>query len=174
MDSTMDALTKQAYATPAVRANLVNSGMISLYCDYSGSEQHAHAVACTFVFNRSLRVQAKRLEYDYALGSDYGELQAIYFSLEWLARALTEEQLRPTPKSAVVFTDCQAIERLLAKAYFADVRYAVVRNDIHAILERLGTLHPDIEIRIKHMHRHKTNNALHRMAHNAARKCIGK
>ncbi|SDW20852.1 hypothetical protein [Paenibacillus sp. CF384] len=174
MDSTMDALIKHAYATPAVRANLVNSGMISLYCDYSGSEQHVHAVACTFVFNRTLRVQAKRLEYDHVLGSDYGELQAIYFSLEWLARALTEEQLHPMPKSAVVWTDCHAIERLLTKASFADARYAVVRDAIHAILERLRAEHPDVEILIKHMHRHKTNNALHRMAHNAARKCIGK
>ncbi|RAP76082.1 hypothetical protein [Paenibacillus montanisoli] len=176
IDTTIDALTKQAYATPAVRASLVHSGMMSLYCDYSGSEQHLHGVACAVVFNRSVRVHANRLEHDYSLGSDYGELLAIRFSLELLANELANGrlQLSPAPRCAVIFTDCRSASRLLAKCDFADSSYANACNEIHILLERLKLAYPHFDVAIRYMHHRKAGNALHRMAHNAARACIGK
>ncbi|WP_308639407.1 hypothetical protein [Paenibacillus silvisoli] len=182
MNTTFDALIKQAYAKPAVRAHLVHSGMMSLYCDFSGTERHIHGVACAIVFNRTVRVQAARLEHPYSLGSDYGELQAIRFSLELLASELAEERPnQAAPRSAAVFTDCRNASRLLAERDFAasadaasfsdDSRYDDACQAIRAQLEQLKLDHPRMSFSINYLHRGKEGNALHRMAHNAARAC---
>ena len=109
---TMDTLIKQAYAFPPTRANIVNKGMISLYCDYSGyAKQNAHGIACCFVYNRTINVTAKRLQLDNDRGSDYGELLAIVYSLGLLTKALLEHQVDPLPAFAVIFTDCHCVGR---------------------------------------------------------------
>ena len=41
-------------------------------------------------------------------------------------------------------------------------------------LQNLKTMFPELQVRVKYIGKHKKNNLLHRMAHNAARKAIGK
>ncbi|MBB3070763.1 hypothetical protein FHS14_003765 [Paenibacillus baekrokdamisoli] len=171
----METLMKQAYAAPPIRANILNKGMISLYCDYSGyAEQNAHGVACCFVYNRTISVTSKKLNPKYDGGSDYGELLAIVFSLELLTKALMEHQLNSIPKFATIFTDCHCIAKILSKEYFDKQFYEDVRNEILASLDDLQNMFPEIQVKVKYISKHKKNNALHRMAHNAARKAIGK
>ncbi|MFC5653573.1 hypothetical protein ACFPYJ_31525 [Paenibacillus solisilvae] len=175
MDNNMDKLIMQAYATPPVRANIVNKGMISLYCDYSGcTDQNAHGVACCFVYNRTILVRAKNLNQHYDGGSDFGELQAIVFSLQILTEALIAHQMSTVPKFAVVFTDCHGITKILAKTIFHNPYYEEVRNEILASLSGLQAMFPEIQVRVTYISNHKKNNPLHKMAHNAARKSIGK
>lgn len=175
MDTTIDTLMKQAYAFPPTRANIVNKGMISLYCDYSGYvKQNAHGVACCFVYNRTINVTAKRLQLDYDRGSDYGELVAVVYSLELLTKALNEHQANTMPAFAVIFTDCHCIAKILSKPYFESPYYEEVRNEMMTSLQNLKTMFPELQVRVKYIGKHKKNNLLHRMAHNAARKAIGK
>lgn len=171
MDFTLNTLLKRAYATPSLRQNICNKGMIYLYCDYSGQvEQMECGVACCFVYNRSISVTAEKRLVMHAGGSNYGELLAIHYSLNVLNQALEEYR----PKFAILYTDCSCIGRLLLNSSLAKPLYGEVRNDILCSLNDLRVRFPEVEVQIKYISKHKKNNALHRMAHNAARKAIGK
>ncbi|WP_054028000.1 RNase H family protein [Bacillus sp. FJAT-28004] len=166
MDSTMDVLIKKAYANPGLRQNIVNKGMICLYCDYSGFvAQNNHGAGCCFVFNRTIRVTAQKIRIEHDEGSNYGELLAVIYSLEILSTALMEYQ----PKLAIIFTDCSQITKILSKNYFSQSHYEKARDEILASLQHLKVMYPEVEVQIKYMSKHKKNNSLHRLAHNAAR-----
>jgi ribonuclease HI len=176
MSSATDLLIKKAYATPPLRGNIVNKGLISLYCDYSGEpKQGTHGVACCYVHNRTIRVTAKKLDVN-DHGSEYGELLAIIYSLEILAEALMELSSEPitSPKLAAVLTDCHFIERILTSTSIEKPLVESSRDQILTSLQHLHSLHPTIRITIRCIGKHKKNNALHRLAHNAARQAIGK
>ncbi|MGG1637860.1 RNase H family protein [Paenibacillus sp. NRS-1760] len=166
MDTTTELLIKRAYANPRLRQNIVNKSMICLYCDYSGFvAQNNHGAACCFVFNRTIRVTAKKIMMEYIEGSNYGELLAVRYSLEILASALTEYE----PKFAIIYTDCSQIANILSKDYFSHSHYKDARDEILAVLHHLNNMYPNVHIQIKYISKHKKNNTLHRLAHNAAR-----
>jgi hypothetical protein len=166
VDSNKDLLIKKAYANPRLRQNILNSGTMYLYCDYAGfSAQHEYGVACCFVYNRSVHVTAKRILLEHDEGSNYGELLAIQYSLDILAKALIEHQ----PKQASIFTDCSRIVPILSRDYFSNPFYENARAEIVASLYHLKKMFPEVEVKIKYMSKHKKNNPLHRLAHNAAR-----
>lgn len=174
MNSTQNRLVKQAYTTPSLRASIVNRGMITLYCDYSGNiGANTHGVACCMVHNREISVSAKKLQMK-DLGSDYGELLAIRYSLEILTNTLSEHQENIPPKVAIVLTDCHCIARILSSKAILNKSYATLRNTILASLDNLHNKFPDIQVKITHLRNYKKINALHRLAHNAARSAIGK
>ena len=109
----------------------MNTGMISLYCDYSGyAKQNAQGVPCCFVYNRTINVTAKRLQLDYDRGSDFGELLAIVYSLELLTEAEMEHPANPLPAFAVIFTGCRCIAKILSKTYFERPYYEEEEMDI--------------------------------------------
>lgn len=172
MEFTLQALIKRAYAAPCLRQNIYNKGMIHLYCDYSGHEKRTDCgIACCLVYNRTIQVSAEKIRFEPIGDSVYGELLAITYSLEILGEALTEHR----PKIAIVFTDCSCIARLLSKDQFSKPSYEEITNQITVTLTKLQIRFPDVEVRVKVMNsKHKRNNALHRMAHVAARKVIGK
>lgn len=175
MDSTMDVLIKRAYATPSLRANIVNKGKIYIYCDYSGySEQNAHGVACCYVYNRKISVTSKQLQIESDRGSNYGELLAIVYSIEILTKALQESHENHNPKFAILLTDCNCIAKILSRKSLHKQSYERVINDILSSLNDFQIRFPEIRIIVKYISKHKKNNALHRMAHNAARKAIGR
>lgn len=167
MDLTKDLLIKKAFAVPALRQNIVNKGTMFLYCDYAGfASRSAYGAACCTVYNRTVHVIAKKLTIQQDQGSNYGEMMAILLSLETLAAAL----LKCQPRSAVIYTDCRRISRLLVQNYFAHPYDEEGRDELLARLAHLHRLFPDVEIQIKYMSKHKKNNYLHRLAHHAARK----
>ncbi len=142
MDYTKDLLIKKAYAKPSLRQNIVNKGMICLYCDYSGfAAQNNYGIACCFVYNRTINVTAKKLQIEQDGGSNYGELQAIVYSLEILAEALTEHQ----PKLAIIFTDCSSIAKILSKPYFSHPYYEHARYEILASIHHLKNRFPELK-----------------------------
>ncbi|MUT66150.1 hypothetical protein GOM71_09435 [Paenibacillus sp. NEAU-GSW1] len=164
-----DKLIKQAYTVTSIRQNIINTGQISLYCDYAGfASLNKYGVACCLVHNRSISVTAKQLHNTEDFGSIYGELQAIAFSLELLAQALQQQQ----PKIAVIYTDCSTIDLILAKDYFADLRCQTLRDEIQQTIQELKLSRPEVTVIIRYISRHKKNNALHQMAHHAARASI--
>lgn len=176
LNSTTDKLIEKAYATPPLRGNIVNKGLISLYCDYSGEPlQRAHGVACCYVHNRTIRVTARKLDVN-DHGSEYGELLAIIYSLEILSEALLQLKSTSmnTPKLAVILTDCHFIERILSCTYIEKPPVETARDQIMSSLQLLHSLHPTILITVRCIGKHKKNNALHQIAHNAARQAIGK
>jgi len=171
MDFTFPTLIKRAYATPSLRQNIFNKGMIYLYCDYSGDDVHKDCgLACCFVYNKTIHVIAKKITFEHRGDSVYGELLAIAYSLESLGEALSEHR----PKSVVLFTDCSCIARLLLRSHFTKLFYEEIRNQITTSLDELKIRFPEVEVRVKYISKHKKNNALHKMAHIAARKVIGK
>ncbi|OBZ16714.1 MULTISPECIES: hypothetical protein [Bacillales] len=166
MASTNHILINKAYATPSLRQNILNKGMICLYCDYSGFvSKNGFGVGCCFVHNRTIQVTARKLYLVQDEGSDYGELLAILYSLEILTRALTEHQ----PKHAFIFTDCSRIEHFLSRNAFLNPHYEKARSEVLASMHHLKTMFPEVRVEIKYMSKHKQNNPLHRLAHNAAR-----
>lgn len=171
MDSTQDLLIKKAYTSPSLRQNILNKGMICLYCDYSGFvAQNNYGIACCFVYNRTISITAKKLLIEHDVGSIYGELQAIVYSLEILAKALNEHQ----PKLAILFTDCSCIAKILSKHDFSHPYYENARYEILASMSNLKMMFPEVEVRVKYISNHKKDNVLHRMAHNAARQAATK
>jgi len=166
VDSTKDLLIKKAYANPRLRQNIVNKSMISLYCDYAGFvAQNKHGAACCLVFNKTIHVSAKKLDLERNMGSNYGELLAIIYSLDLLSSALGEHQ----PKQAMIFTDCSQIAKILSKDYFSHLHDEHAKDTILASLQHLKAAYPEIGVQIKYISKHKKNNTLHRLAHNAAR-----
>lgn len=166
MNTTEDLLIKKAYANPSLRQNILNKGMIFLYCDYAGFvKQNHYGVACCMVYNRTINVSAKKFLIEQDRGSNYGELLAIVYSLEILAKALSEHQ----PKAAIIFTDCSSISRILSEDHFSHPYYENVRDEILSSLTNLKNRFPNVEILVKYISKHKKNNHLHRMAHNASR-----
>ncbi|WP_169083229.1 hypothetical protein [Paenibacillus sp. PL91] len=166
MDSIKDLLIKKAYDNPSLRQNILNKGMICLYCDYAGFiAQNVYGVACCFVYNRTVQVTAKKLLLEHDEGSNYGELLAILYSIEILTKALKEHQ----PKLAFIFTDCSRIDHILSRDRLPNLYYENARVEILASLHRLNMMFPEIEVKVKYMSKHKKNNPLHRLAHNAAR-----
>ncbi|MGO4539270.1 hypothetical protein [Paenibacillus sp. 2TAB19] len=166
MDANKDRLIKKALASPSLRQHIVNKGTMFLYCDYAGfAARNDYGAACCAVYSRTVMISSKKLPFERDQGSNYGEMQAIVLSLETLSEALLE--LRP--KTAVVFTDCSRILRILAQDRFAHPHDEQGRNELLAYLAHLNRLFPEVDIRIKYMGKHKKNNYLHRLAHNAAR-----
>lgn len=171
MDYTKNLLIKKAYSKPSLRQNIINKGMICLYCDYSGfAAQNNYGIACCLVYNRTINVTAKKLQIEQDGGSNYGELQAIIYSLEILAEALTEHQ----PKIAIIFTDCSSIAKILSKPHFSHQYYEQARYEILAAMHNLKNRFPEVEVSVKYISNHKKNNDLHRLAHNAAREAASR
>ncbi|MFB9327113.1 hypothetical protein ACFFSY_14390 [Paenibacillus aurantiacus] len=167
MDITKDPLIQKAYAIPRLRQHIVNKGTMYLYCDYAGfAERNVYGTAVCAVYNRTVRVAAKKLPIERDQGSIYGEMMAIVLSLETLADALLEHR----PNNAVIYTDCSRISRLLAQDRFAHPQDEVGRNELLAALRDLHRRYPEVDVQIKYMRSHRKNNHLHRIAHNAARK----
>ncbi|GMK45393.1 hypothetical protein PghCCS26_25210 [Paenibacillus glycanilyticus] len=168
MDLSNNLLVKKAYASPQLRQCLLNKGTMFLYCDYAGFAAHnAYGAACCTVFNRTIRLSAKKLPIFKDYGSNYGEVLAIIFSLDTLTAAYAE--LEHPPKIAVVYTDCIRISHLLALQARPQTRNAGARNELTAALDSFNRKFPDINLQIKYISKHKKNNHLHRLAHNAAR-----
>ncbi|AZN40998.1 hypothetical protein [Paenibacillus albus] len=168
---------KQAYETPSVRAHLVNSTVVSIYGDYSGAAGEAvHGAGCCLAYNRSMYVSGRQLTHDYELGSNYGEMLAIAFGVKLLAELLEQLTLEEAalPKSAVVYSDCHAIMKLMSRPSFTNAYYEEARAAIIAECEQLKEKYPTIQVEVKYIGKHKKGNPLHRLAHNAARKAIGK
>ncbi|MDQ6417978.1 hypothetical protein RB620_00880 [Paenibacillus sp. LHD-117] len=166
MDIIKNPLIKKAYASPSLRQNIVNKGTMFLYCDYAGfASRNVYGAACCTVYNRTVNVAAKKLPVDRDLGSNYGEMLAIALGLETLIAELSERQ----PKIAVIFTDCSRISRILAQDRFAHPQNEQGRNELLAALADLNRLFPDVDVQIKYIGKHKHNNYLHKLAHNAAR-----
>lgn len=166
MNFVKDPQVKKAFANPSLRPYIVNKGTMFLYCDYAGfASRNVYAAACCMVYDRTVSVTAKKLQIQRDYGSNYGEMMAILLSLETLKIALSEHQ----PKIAVIFTDCSRISRLLAQDRFAHSHDENGRNELLAALANLHCLFPHIDIQIKYIRKHKKNNDLHRLAHNAAR-----
>ncbi|REE94566.1 hypothetical protein A8990_101362 [Paenibacillus taihuensis] len=168
---------KQAYATPSVRAHLVNSAIVSIYSDYSGAAGEAvHGAGCCLVYNRSMFVSGRQLAHDYERGSNFGEMLAIAFGVQLLTEALeqlvhTEAQL---PKHAIVYSDCHAIMKLMSQPSFTKSYYEEARGEFTTACQQLQAKFPSIGVEVKYIGKHKQGNPLHRLAHNAARKAIGK
>ncbi|WP_127529422.1 ribonuclease H family protein [Paenibacillus kobensis] len=171
MDPVQQTLMNRAFATPSLRQNILNRGMIYIYCDYSGHQDRKEGgVAYCFVHNRAIYVTAKKIDFEDPGDSVYGELQAILYSLEALEEAFRMHR----PKGTIVFTDYSRIAKLFMASRLSNSRYEEMRNQITAAIEKLKNRFADIEITITYISKHKKNNALHQLAHNAARKVIGK
>jgi hypothetical protein len=154
MDLDHNLLLKKAFASPKLRQHFVNKGTMFLYCDYAGfASRNVYGAACCTMFNRTISLSAKKLPLTKDQGSNYGEMMAVIFSLETLAAALLEEQ----PKVAVLFTDCIRISYLLGS------------EELLTALAKLNRLFPAVNIQIRYISKHKKNNPMHRLAHNAAR-----
>ncbi len=168
MNVTQERWIRKAYDNPRLRGKIVNKGLISLYCDYSGFvDRSLYSVACCFVHNRAVSVSAKKLLTENDGGSNYGELLAILYSLEILANTL--HVIERQPKIAIVYTDCSQIERILKNSDYLRPDYACARNEILVALDELSIRYSGVKVWIKYISKHKANNALHRLAHNAAR-----
>lgn len=140
--------------------------MMFLYCDYAGFVAHNdYGVACCIVYNRTINVTSKKLLIEQDGGSNYGELLAIVYSLELLTKALEEHR----PKAAIIFTDCSSITRILSKDYFPQPHLENARDEILSSLSNLNNRFPEVEVSVKYISKHKKNNHLHRIAHNASR-----
>lgn len=171
MDLIKDLLIKKAFASPSLRKNIVNKGTMFLYCDYAGfASRNVYGAACCTAYNRTVSVTAKKLPVERDQGSNYGEIQAIVLSLETLTAALLERQ----PKIAVIFTDCSRISRILAQDRFSQPHDEQGRNELLAALAHLNRFFPEVDVQIKYISKHKKNNYLHRLAHNAAREAASK
>ncbi|GMK39159.1 hypothetical protein PCCS19_22130 [Paenibacillus sp. CCS19] len=156
----------KAMTNPTLRQNMMNRGTMFLYCDYAGfSTSNVYGAACCAVYNRTINVTAQKLPLEQDKGSIYGEMMAIVFSLETLAAALSEHR----PKIAVIYTDCSRIARLLSQDRFAHSHDEQGRNHLLATLAGINRTFPDLDVQIKYIGKHKANNDLHRLAHNAAR-----
>ncbi|WP_336790463.1 hypothetical protein [Paenibacillus sp. MMO-177] len=165
MDINNNPLVKKAYASPKLRQHLLNKGTMFLYCDYAGFPLHkAYGAACCTVFDRTISLSAKKLPISEDHGSNYGEIMAIIFSLETLAAA--RAGLEHQPKIAVVYTDCIRIPHLLAHP---QAEGEPGRKELLTALAKFNRRLPDIKLQIKYISKHKKNNCLHRLAHNAAR-----
>lgn len=168
-------LIKRAYATPSLRQNILNAGMIHLYCDFSGHDERKECgIACCYVHNQTIKVSAKKVPYEHVGDSVYGECLAILYSLELLGEELRGAVSEQRPKAALLLTDYSRITRLLSSNSSSKPIYEEMRNRIIAACNDLKTKYPDIEVRVKYISKHKMNNALHMLAHIAARKSIGK
>ncbi|NIK68143.1 hypothetical protein [Paenibacillus sp. BK720] len=168
MDLNNNPLVKKAYASPKLRQYLLNKGTMFVYCDYAGfALQNAYGAACCTVFNRTIRLTAKKLPISKDYGSNYGEVLAIIFSLDTLAAAYAA--LEHPPKIAVVYTDCIRISHLLAQRNHSQTRNELARTELSAALATFNSKCPAITLQIKYISKHKKNNDLHRLAHNAAR-----
>ncbi|RIX59518.1 hypothetical protein D3P08_05075 [Paenibacillus nanensis] len=166
MNLTPDLLLKKALANPSLRPAILNKGTMFLYCDYAGfASRNVYGAACCTVYNRSISVTAKRLPLERDFGSNYGEMMAISLSLETLASALSEHQ----PKIAVIYTDCSRISRIMEQDRFSHPHDEQGRNELLAAAARLNRRFPDVDVQMKYFRKHKHNNFLHRLAHNAAR-----
>lgn len=166
MEINKDLLMRKSFASPRLRQNMTNKGTMFLYCDYAGfSERNVYGAACCIAYDRTVSVTARKLQIERDLGSNYGEMMAILLSLEALKAALSERQ----PKIAIIFTDCSRISRILAQVRFAHPHDEQGRNELLAALANLNRLFPHVDIQIKYIRKHKKNNHLHRLAHNAAR-----
>lgn len=168
---------KQAYASPSVRAHLVNSAAVSIYSDYSGAAgESVHGAGCCLVYNRSMFVSGCQLTHEYERGSNYGEMLAIAYGIQLLTEAM--EQLARTgarlPKQAIVFSDCHAIMKLMSQTTFTQPFYEEAKEAFTAACEQLKAKFPAIGVEVRYIGKHKQGNPLHRLAHNAARKAIGK
>lgn len=166
MDSTKELLIKKAYATPGLRQYIVNKGTLFVYCDYAGfTEQNRYGAACCMVYNRSINVTAKKLPLEQDRGSNYGECQAVIYSLEVLSKALTEQQ----PKAAIIYTDCRWISRILTNDRFTNPYHEQANAELLDALSQLHAQFPGVEIHIRYIGKHKKNNHFHKLAHLAAR-----
>ncbi|QJD82998.1 hypothetical protein [Cohnella herbarum] len=173
MDSSLHFLVKRAYATPSLRQNMMNSGMICMYSDFSGQkETNDCGIACCWVYRRNIYVDSKQVTVEQIGDSVHGELLAIVYSLEILGETLAEMETRP--KIAMLYTDCSCIARLISKDSHLKPQYEEMRNQITATINGLKMFFPEISVRVKYISNHKKNNALHKIAHVAARKAIGK
>nr|WP_243864603.1 RNase H family protein [Paenibacillus castaneae] len=160
-------MVKKTSISPSVRHNIMNTGMVFLYCDYAGfASQNNYGVACSIVYNRTIHVTAKKLIIEHDEGSNYGELLAIVYSLEQLTTVLKIYQA----KAAIIYTDCSSISRILSEHYVRHPYYENARDKVIASLNHLNNMFPNVKININYIRKHKNNNPLHRMAHNAARK----
>jgi len=165
----MDLFIKKAIARPSLRQNILNKGTMFLYCDYAGfASRNVYGAACCTVYNRTVNVTAIKLPVEHDLGSSYGEMMAIVHSLDTLAAALAEHELKP--KKAVIFTDCSRISRLLVQDRFSSIHDEQGRDELLAALANLKRRFPDIDVQIKYISNHKKDNSLHKLAHHAARK----
>lgn len=166
MELFKDQLIQKAFASPSLRQNIMNKGMMFLYCDYAGfASPNVYGAACCTVYNQTVIITARKLPLERDQGSNYGELIAITLSLETLTTALLEHQ----PKVAVIYTDCSRISRILTQDRFAHAHDEQGRDALLAALANLNRLFPKVDIQIRYMKKHKKNNYLHRLAHNAAR-----
>ncbi|SEO94166.1 hypothetical protein [Paenibacillus sp. OV219] len=168
---------KQAYETPSVRAHLVNSAVVSIYSDYSGAAgESIHGAGCCLVYNREMYVFGSQLLHDYERGSNYGEMLAIAFGVNRLAELLEQLTLTgaPLPKSAVVYSDCHSIMKLMTIPSFTKAYYEEAKQAYLTACAQLSAKFPSIGVGVKYIGKHKKGNPLHRLAHNAAREAIGK
>ncbi|MFC4779015.1 hypothetical protein ACFO9Q_19655 [Paenibacillus sp. GCM10023252] len=168
------ALLKQAYATPSLRQNILNTSMVSIYCDYSGHLAHDECgVACTLTCDGSVYVQGRREGYPYPGDSVYGELLAVIFSLENLLITLETHR----PKFAIIYTDYSRIAKFLQQVHLSKHHYELIRERILAILAEVKVKYPDVAVHMKYIGSNRSSNrrnhALHHMAHLTARKLIG-
>jgi hypothetical protein len=175
MDFEHQTLIKRAYASPSLRQNILNAGIIYLYCDFSGHDEHKYCgLACCFVNNRTIKVTAKKVSFEHPGDSVYGELLAIHYSLEILGEELRDALFDHLPKFALLFTDYSRIDQLFSSNHFSKPIYEEIGNRIAVTLNDMKIRYPGVEVRVKYISKHKKNNALHKMAHIAARKTIGK
>lgn len=166
IDVIKDPLVQKALTSPSLRQNIVNKGTMFIYCDYAGfTSTNDYGAACCMVFNRTVRITAKKLPIERDQGSNYGEMMALVLSIEALTTALSEHQ----PKIAVIFTDCSRIARILTQDRYAHPHDEQGSNHLLTALANLNLLFPDLVVQIKYISKHKKNNYLHRLAHNAAR-----
>ncbi|QGQ96572.1 hypothetical protein EHS13_17630 [Paenibacillus psychroresistens] len=171
MEVAHQTLIKRAYAIPILRQIIINKGTIYLYCDFSGHDDVKYCgLACCLVYNRAINVTAKKISFEHLGDSIYGELLAIFYSLDILGEVLNEY----LPKFAVLYTDCSCITRLLLKNHTSKPLYQAIRNQITESLDNLKIRFPEVDVTVKYISKHKKNNPLHKMAHIAARKAIGK
>jgi hypothetical protein len=168
-------LIERAYASPSLRQNILNASKIHLYCDFSGHDEHKFCgLACCFIHNKTIKVSAKKVSFEHLGDSVYGELLAILYSLEILGEELRGVLSEQRPKSALLLTDYSRIAKLLSSNHFSKPIYEEIRNRITLTQNDLKLKYPDVEVRVKYISKHKKNNALHKLAHIAARKSIGK
>ncbi|MGO4543683.1 hypothetical protein AB4Z29_02720 [Paenibacillus sp. 2TAB23] len=166
MNTAWKKLIEKAYDYPSTRQRFLSKGIIYLYCDYSGfTASNNHGAACCIIHNRQLEITSTQLPIKQDEGSIYGELLAIVHSLDMLALALAKHK----PKLAVIYTDCSRIQQLLASSYFPNSLYRQARDQIWSAIEQLQASFPNVDVKISYIGKHKKNNALHRLAHNAAR-----
>ncbi|EFM12240.1 conserved hypothetical protein [Paenibacillus curdlanolyticus YK9] len=167
MNVNNDLLVKKAYASPKLRQMMVNSGTMFLYCDYAGfASQNVYGAACCMVYNRTVRITAKKLLLEQDFGSSYGEMMAIVHSLELLKDACLVHQ----PRIAVIFTDYSRISNMLVQDRFSQIQTEQGRDELLAALSNANRLFPNVDVQIKYISNQKKNNYLHQIAHSAARK----